>query len=519
MPPSYATPGVYTGEVSDDTRGIAGAPTSITAFIGRAWRGPIHAPVAISSAADYAQVFGGAWADAPMAAAVQHYFDNGGAQAVIVRVVSRDPDNIATPARLELASGHAFLAANPGSWGMNLRLTITRDANAADDDTRFDLAVLDDPALKNDSAQRGGSGANEYFANLSMDPASPRYVTTILAGESRWLRAGEAMPATVPAIGSVIANAGDAHSGSDGNAIGFADVAEPSLEATREGMYALLDTDSFNLLCIPPFAPDLADNGMPTWSAASRLCKQRRAFLIVDAPRDWTAEDARAGVAAYAAVERENAALYFPRLSMADPQQPDQQQCFAPCGAVAGIFARTDAQRGVWKAPAGTDAALHGFADLSAEVADAEQEMLNPRGINALRAFPTYGIVTWGARTLAGDDQLSSEWKYIPVRRMALFLEESLIRGTQWAVFETNGEPMWAQLRVAIGSFMQQLFLQGAFQGTTPDEAYVIRCDSATTSQNDIDQGIVNIMVGFAPLKPAEFVMVNIQQITDSGNR
>jgi hypothetical protein len=181
---------------------------------------------------------------------------------------------------------------------------------------------------------------------------------------------------------------------------------------------------------------------------------------------------------------------------------------------VAGIIARTDAQRGVWKAPAGTDATLLGFQGLTITVTDADQDALNPRGINALRAFHNFGIVTWGTRTLAGDDQLSSDWKYIPVRRMALFLEESLRRGTQWAVFEANNETLWAQLRLQINNFMQCCFRRGAFQATTPDNGYFVRCDSTTTSQSDIDQGVVNIIVGFAPLKPAEFVVLNIQQLT-----
>jgi len=138
---------------------------------------------------------------------------------------------------------------------------------------------------------------------------------------------------------------------------------------------------------------------------------------------------------------------------------------------------------------------------------------LNLLGVNCLRTFPVFGNVVWGARTLAGADHLASEWKYIPVRRLALFIEESLFRGTKWVVFEPNDEPLWAQIRLNVGTFMHNLFRQGAFQGTTPREAYFVKCDKETTIQNDIDRGIVNILVGFAPLKPAEFVIIKISQI------
>jgi phage tail sheath protein FI len=167
----------------------------------------------------------------------------------------------------------------------------------------------------------------------------------------------------------------------------------------------------------------------------------------------------------------------------------------------------------VWKAPAGTEASLSGITSLATSLTDGEQGFLNPKGINVLRNFPVYGPVVWGARTLAGNDDRGSEWKYIPVRRLALFLEESLYRGTQWVVFEPNDEPLWAQIRLNVGAFMHDLFRQGAFQGLSPRDAYFVKCDKETTTQNDINKGIVNILVGFAPLKPAEFVIIKIQQI------
>jgi phage tail sheath protein FI len=208
-----------------------------------------------------------------------------------------------------------------------------------------------------------------------------------------------------------------------------------------------------------------------------------------------------------------NAALYFPRVIQSDPQRDGQLDTFVPCGIVAGVMARTDSERGVWKAPAGIDAGILGIQALEVGLSDPENGQLNPLGINCLRVFPVVGHVVWGARTLRGADQLADEYKYVPVRRLALFLEESLFRGLKWVVFEPNDEPLWAQIRLNVGAFMQNLFRQGAFQGTTPREAYFVKCDKETTTQNDINLGIVNVVVGFAPLKPAEFVIIKIQQM------
>jgi hypothetical protein len=179
----------------------------------------------------------------------------------------------------------------------------------------------------------------------------------------------------------------------------------------------------------------------------------------------------------------------------------------------AGLYARIDSGGGVWKAPAGTEAWLAGVQALTYNLTDQENGVLDPLAINCLRQFPAYGLVCWGARTLDGADDLVSDWKYIPVRRLALFLEESIYRGTKWVVFEPNAESLWAQIRLNVGAFMLSLFRDSAFQGSSPQQAYFVKCDSETTTQNDINLGIVNILVGFAPLKPAEFVVIQIQQM------
>jgi len=289
------------------------------------------------------------------------------------------------------------------------------------------------------------------------------------------------------------------------------------------GIYALDKVDLFNILCIPdatrpkPGDPNQLDSGVDPnsiFGAAYDFCEKNRAFLVVDPPPgvknvDTAADWKTSGLK----VRGKNAAAYFPRVRVQDPLNNFQLRTFAPSGMVAGLYARTDVERGVWKAPAGTDASLRGAQGLVYQLTDPENGALNPLGLNCLRNFPIYGHVSWGARTLVGADAEASEWKYVPVRRLALFIEESLYRGTKWVVFEPNDEPLWAQIRLNIGAFMQGLFLQGAFQGKTPREAYLVRCDKTTTTQNDIDRGIVNIVVGFAPLKPAEFVIIKIQQL------
>jgi phage tail sheath protein FI len=293
--------------------------------------------------------------------------------------------------------------------------------------------------------------------------------------------------------------------------------------ASFTGIYALLKVDLFNLLSIPdatralpsnPASLDPAVNPQAIYSAAITLCDQRRAFLLVDPPP--TASSVTAAVdwkSTGLGSTDGNGAAYWPRLRAADPLNMNNLRSFAPSGAVAGIIAATDGSRGVWKAPAGINAALNGVQGLTYQLTDPENGLLNPLGLNSLRTFPVYGSVVWGARTLAGADALASQWKYVPVRRMALYLEESLYRGLQWAVFEPNDEPLWAAIRLNVSSFLQTLFLRQAFQGKTPDEAYFVKCDGETTTQTDIDNGIVNVLVGFAPLQPAEFVVIQIEQL------
>ena len=290
------------------------------------------------------------------------------------------------------------------------------------------------------------------------------------------------------------------------------------------GIYALQKVPIFNLLSIPEAAraaagnPNTLDTGInpvEIYSAAITLCDQQRALLLIDPPPNVTsvsgAVDWKSNTIG---VVDPNGAAFWPRLRLADALNNGNLRTFAPSGVVAGVYAKSDGQNGVWTAPAGISATLNGVQNMTYQLSDQENGALNPLGLNCFRTFPIYGPVLWGSRTLVGADAMASQWKYVPVRRMAMFLESSLYQGTQWVVFQPNDERLWAAIRLNVGSFMQTYFLKGAFQGTTPDQAYFVKCDDETTTQTDIDNGIVNILVGFAPLMPAEFVVIQIEQLT-----
>lgn len=298
--------------------------------------------------------------------------------------------------------------------------------------------------------------------------------------------------------------------GNDGIPPDAFDIQGNSLKKT--GIYALEDADIFNLLCIPMVSKIKDESkALAVIDEAVNYCMMKRAFMIIDPPEKTTLTDIKEWMEK---LPKSNyAALYYPQVNIADPMDDYRLKPFPPSGTIAGLYARTDSTRGVWKAPAGIDASLSNVQAMDYNLTDAENGDLNKRGINCLRNFPGYGRVSWGARTLQGADQLTSEWKYIPVRRLALYIEESLFRALKWVVFEPNDEPLWSQIRLNVGAFMHRLFRQGAFQGTSPREAYFVKCDKETTPQDDINNGIVNIVVGFAPLKPAEFVVIKLQQM------
>jgi uncharacterized protein len=654
MPVNPTYPGVYVEEIPSGVRTITGVATSITAFIGRAMRGPANVATTIESFADFERIFGGLWLSSSMGYSVNDFYQNSGNQAVIVRLFGPTPadqatalaaaknvataadtaaqaanatpqsvatatrtaanafntdpaktaaDTVAKAAEAEAAKGSAtaalvdqaantaisaaapnttasisvgsgdltLVAASPGSWGENLQVAIDFNVSAFAASNMglttadlFNLTVTDTIP----------GGRTEQFRNLTVKD-SPRRFDKVLAAESQLVRWGGSIPPTanltdlatkaqadpngkvyddvtaaqnaltaaqnklkadqkagatqsvlnadqqaITTAQQALTTAQAANAASDGEDLTDLEFIGPGNDTNKMGLYALEQVDLFNILCIPPYIPngDWYDTDVTSEvvSKAAVYCKGRRAMFLLDPPSSWVDKDsAKAGLATVNidSDSMTNAALFFPLINEPNILHNNQIESFTPSGAMAGIFARTDTQRGVWKAPAGIDAGIAGVPQLSVNLTDLENGELNPLGINCLRNFPAVGRVVWGSRTLQGDDRLASEWKYIPVRRTALYIEESLYRGLKWVVFEPNDEPLWAQIRLNVGAFMQNLFRKGAFQGKTPRDAYFVKCDSETTTQNDIDLGVVNILVGFAPLKPAEFVILQLQQM------
>jgi phage tail sheath protein FI len=490
MPVALLQPGVYIEEVPSGVRTITGVATSITLFVGWSPRGPVDSALRLTSFSDYERTYGGLDSRSLLGYAVRHFYDNGGSDAYVLRIA--DAATVKTAA-CNIGDLH-IPASSPGAWAKDYSVRLTQ---RTDDATRFTIDVI----------QPGANNAVvETFANLSMTSTDPRFAPAVINGHSGFIDKLTAASATTPANATVTLDSGVV--GNDGTVVGPADAGFRTALTTAFDVGGIADRiDLFNIICVP----GLTDAA--TIAVMQGRARQRRAFLIVDCGDTETVGTVVGSLAGKTGTDALNSAFFFPWVKAPDPLQQGALRSFPPSGFVAGIFARTDAARGVWKAPAGTEASLTGATGLAITMSDAENGQLNPHAVNCLRTLPVYGTLVWGARTLDGDNARGSEWKYVPVRRMALFLEESLFRGTQWVVFEPNDEPLWAQIRLNVGAFMQGLFRQGAFQGSTPKQAYFVKCDSETTTQADINLGVVNILVGFAPLKPAEFVVLKIQQI------
>ena len=394
MPTVLNYPGVYIEELPSAVRTITGVPTSIAAFVGRAWKGPIDQPVTVNSLADYERMFGGLWVGSSMSYAIAQFFANGGGQAIVVRVVNRTEaaGTAATTTKFAINGGTKLEASSPGTWGNNLSLTVDTTANPdlPPDPGRFHLTVLDSPDRKEDSAKRGGSGAQESYPNVSITPTSPRYLLRVLAEQSKLIRVQDGLAANVggsaPAGNATVTNTAP-NAGRDGSDIATNDVKGASGAGT--GMYALSRADLFNLLCLPP--PTVGgDHDTGLWTDAAAFCKGERAVVLVDAVRTWDVATAATAVVAAPfgnIADKSNAALYFPRLRMPDALAENALTDFAPCGVVAGVISRTDTARGVWKAPAGIEASVGGVFGTSVNgqpttLIDADSGTLNPVAVN-----------------------------------------------------------------------------------------------------------------------------------------
>lgn len=493
MPVNPTYPGIYIEELPSPARTITAAPTSNTAFIGYAHpfkTKPEHwgKAVPIFSFTEYEREFGGLFRSAYLYSdlpyAVQHFFLNGGAVAYVVAL---DP------------------GLDPATADFNtIRFTALEPTDAT-----FRLSVTVD------NLQEGGSVADitvtygtrtETFRRTALDDLESR-----INEGSTLVRVSPSAPGDVYAYPSTATTRTLQYSAVPGgptfNPTDFTSVLADDSSLDK--------VDVINLMALP----GVSDHGV--LSQALSFCERKRAFLVMDPPPNASAD----GLGGLPKIVEDfvtpglvptstNGALYFPYLASNDPLT-GKLTPFPPSGFVTGTVARTDNDRGVWKAPAGLETTVNGVIGVveSGRMTDMRAGILNQSAVNALRTFPGVGTVVFGARTVVAPNPAFQQWKYVPVRRMALFIEQTLVANLGWVVFEPNAEPLWVAIRTSIETFMLSLFRQGAFFGSKPGDAFLVKCDETTTTQADIDNGIVNILVGFRPLKPAEFVIVKIAQL------
>jgi Bacteriophage tail sheath protein len=538
MAASYGAPGVYIEEQPSGSMPIEGVGTAVAAFVGFTERydrdqgDPTDPdgvkPQLVTSWPQYERVYGGFVRGAMLPHAVRGFFENGGSSAYICRIPgTTGPDGTDGNPTLSLPA-----AENPQIPSMRL--------SAVDPRAHLEIEVVPPPPAPapdegdGDGGSGGGNGSGEYTFRVYEDgqlreeiggiPFSGRSTRTVekaVNERSRFVRIemaplqGASLAERSPAPGRYPLEAPPV------SAISVTPADLVGNESERTGYQGLAIAENVTMVAIPDLVT-VAGRDDGSIDEDMYLAAQQQLIDFCEASHNKMAIlDTPPGLNATRALEWRSrlardsafAALYYPNVVVSNPlarpgaTNGELYLTVPTSGHVAGVWARTDGARGVWKAPA--NEAVRGIVRLETDVTNGEQDLLNPEGVNCIRAFGSYGTKIWGARTLAKTDP---SWRYINVRRLFNFIEESIQRGTQWAVFEPNDEPLWSQLRLNLNAFMMTLFRQGAFQGATPDQAFFVKVDGETTLQADIDNGIVNILVGFAPLKPAEFVVVKISQ-------
>ncbi len=509
MPITPTYPGIYIEELPSSARTITAAPTSIAVFIGythpfRTKPENFNKAVQIFNFTEYEREFGGLYdsglIDTSVAYAMSQFFLNGGSVAYVIALKSQYRDsngaslgsiNGATATVGSGSTGIVFTALEPTDQ-ISMQVTVKPNTvgDAADITITYGSRVeIYRGATLGDIEEQLGTSAKPASSLVTVAPASGGYGATIQSADK------------TPLVSSP--------------PVGFTTTFSTSDFTPVFQQDSMLDKiPIFNLLVIP----GISDNGI--WSAALAFCERKQAFAILDPPAQAAADPGSSPLPLIADLmdsvvpKSQNGALYFPYVLSNDPLTGQTIE-LPPSGFVAGIYARIDLNRGVWKAPAGLETTIQNTTGLveRGRMTDQRQGTLNPKGVNCLRAFPGVGTVVYGARTLVTENPAFQQWRYIPVRRMALFIEQTLLRNLGWVVFEPNDDPLWAAIRTSIEGFMLSLFNQGAFQGSTPSQAFQVKCDKSTTTQTDIDNGIVNIIVAFAPLKPAEFVIIKLAQL------
>jgi phage tail sheath protein FI len=537
----FLHPGVYVLETGNPPRAIESATTATAIFFGDTERGPLE-PTRLTSRMGYTRNFGGYLCPSTanqrtLAHAMDAFFGNGGQTCYVVRTMSFAPG--ATASRTILGPPTVkIVASSPGTWANGLAqsgVSVIFLASSDGEFDRFRIVVIYTPL-----DTPGVSQIVEDWDRLSVDSNDENYVVDVLK-RSLYVRwdpgtvpalpippdlTGPQTPATIlmaastGAYGLIGGLGGDQTTNtSDYDFSRLDDIADASLLVIP---LANANNDQAVAQALNNTQPNLNINAISYCITRPRL----DLFYIGSLSRhndQVTPDDAVTQVVAewkgqnsYPLLPKSDfAALYFPWIQVSDPVGVGKDPILwvSPSATMAGIYARTDASRGVWKAPAGIETTLLGARALEFNLQDVQQDALNPLGICALRNIPNIGMVCWGARTMVP----SSQWRYVNVRRMAIFLRQSIYNGIQYAVFEGNDTPLWASLRLTINAFMDGLYHQGAFAGASPADAYFVKCDKETTTPKDQEAGVVNVLVGFAPERPAEFVIVKLSQMVLGG--
>ena len=492
------TPGIQVAEEPGPEHSIARASTAITAFVGRALRGPCNQPVTLASFADFQRLFGGLWQPSMLGYAVEQFFENGGREAIIVRVA-----NGASPKTLTLPAGEGTLtleATCPGTREY-LRASVDYDNIGENEEDRFNLVV-----------QRIRTPGSEFvedqeiYRRLSVDPAVGRSYVPIGLADSALVRFVGEVPAARPdrtlhAHGGLVGYVQSNPNGDDGAPPTDYDIIGSATEGT--GLHALKGVESFNFLCIPPLTRDV-DVGPSALMVAARLVRERSALLIVDPPAAWTSAEAALEAMHDWYFASQNAVMYFPRIVAYDRLR-GRHETFAPSGAVAGMLARHDETWPVWSPAEGEDAILRaGYRPLCA-VADAERARLAYAGINTLQSVRSSVRLGLSPRTLCGPSAESPDWKYLSARRLALFILNSIERGTRWVLFDQNGPDLWRRVTARVEEFLAGLEAAGAFIGHAQDEAYFVACDERLNDGSAAHAGSVRLLFGFAAARSGDY--------------
>ena len=523
----YNAPGDYVNEVNRGSVPIQGVNMSTAGFLGPTERGPVE-PQLVTSFSEYRRTYGGygqydsdgRLKGSYLIYAVAGFFDNGGQRAFIGRIIDADEvgeSSAHADAVLTNDDGDPVIeidANSPGVWGENVIVVVDEASSGSD---TFSLTVyywVDDsdvPGGEPDSDELSdydaediedeGADIVEFYDNLSGDSNSSEFYETKVNAESVLIELTPAEPnAGIPDVDAPqIVGLADASAVGDINSLNESDYEGNDAKRAKSGLAAIEDIPDIAMVIAPDEAED--DNLAATIDKHCSDEHLQDRVAIFQADREFDIADLEPPV------NSSYASFYVPWVEITDPVS-GQVLPVPPAGHVAGIYARTDANHGVHKPPA--NQVVRGVHGLTETITDADQSEFNPKGVNCIRSFRGRGIRVWGARTTSTDPT----WQYINVRRLFIFLRESIDTGTQWAVFEPNNEDLWTRIRQSIRGFLRGVWEDGALMGETPEDAFFVTCDRTTMTQSDIDNGRLICEIGFAPVRPAEFMIFRISQRT-----